>query len=1139
LRKMTSGLDTFTLATSIEHLKHEIVRNTGKETYIKKKLKWEGIKPAKELIHYNRPTTRTTQRGFSQFLSDLELRELDGTGSPKCQFEAVAKALYGGTLHATALRNVAVAHMLLDMWGEDGKLSQADKDRHSSPGDFDNSLERIRKNTEYGTPITLQALATCLDIDIRIIQSTGYIHNYSYHALTSQTANKGAVVYLTLTGKIYKAVDRAPTSEVPSVLARPGPSTPHANPSVAGSVSSDSPDDSETIKINGLEYTVGELRMGTVYENRFRYELEPDSNGIKECYFLYKYDQDGDRRRRIPCQPIKLPSRKRTPAGPSRVRPMSLCPTTTEPRGEGPNADEVHEWASKLLDTVKDIYENFLERYQLEDLEATDSGKRLSPIFDHVCELVANGMKTISKELQRSLDVEFKVLVIGKEASGKSTLINALINFFIKPDQDLRKLVSATAKKILVYLDDAQPDEYDGRYNDLFVGEEDVSVEKVKQQLEDSLGVFPETRELLDADNDAFRQFNVHKDDIVATGPGEKGVSALVVEVALRPDMHWPAEFDLAFRSHACVYDLRRRALHIKEHGDLADYTVDEDADLNWDESLSEDYWLSLISNTFLIALDCDPDDRAGVFQEADEVAFRLPAHFKHILGRKLRMVVNVGTREELAKHMREILLGQCTQWQMRGGPGSRWALLEPTARLSIACKASARSTREQTIVLVDQPGLADSHNNPHRQHIARSNLGERFPLVVNCQPPSRGQSTDVREALAKSGIVKKLVTEHMHVICLRSLDKAVADYNLDKEQLAGASLEAIKEVLNSSALLKSEDNTWSDLIGKAVKDMPDVSEADKEVYRKTALDKITFTQLDVKSVLRGNFNPTFSIERLKDMIEDKQELLVVHVCREAIQKLVDSVLRPMFRMMQDVKRLNTLSPEEIEAIKKALGRSLMENIEITATQNKAALKADIIGGEADSLKTKIIGPAVALETVDVVKERQRKTKFRLKYLKENSRALGNDLDSDLSMPTNMLADHLMPFFAFGRLESRLTIEEGAGSTDEQTVSWIQNFATTNSRRSLSVLRDLLETKAGACEGAAVSMAYGSVQQQVQDLERDHSKELTDQMTKLIPMIVKDAIDQTAISTALANVKKKNTQQTKAGPLSSQGLLPI
>jgi hypothetical protein len=56
-------------------------------------------------------------------------------------------------------------------------------------------------------------------------------------------------------------------------------------------------------------------------------------------------------------------------------------------------------------------------------------------------------------------------------------------------------------------------------------------------------------------------------------------------------------------------------------------------------------------------------------------------------------------------------------------------------------------------------------------------------------------------------------------------------------------------------------------------------------------------------------------------MIEEKQELLVVHVCRKAIQTLVDSVLRPIysfihsftFRAMQDVSTVYKLSPEEIE----------------------------------------------------------------------------------------------------------------------------------------------------------------------------------------------------------------------------------
>jgi hypothetical protein len=145
---------------------------------------------------------------------------------------------------------------------------------------------------------------------------------------------------------------------------------------------------------------------------------------------------------------------------------------------------------------------------------------------------------------------------------------------------------------------------------------------------------------------------------------------------------------------------------------------------------------------------------------------------------------------------------------------------------------------------------------------------------------------------------------------------------------------------------------------------------------------------------------------------------------------------------------------------------------------------------------------------------------FTKKYLKSRSRALGNDLGSKLSMPTNDLAE-LMPFYASGRLEGRLTMEEGADSPDDKAVSWIQNFATENSSRSLKVWRDLLETKAGACEGA-VSMAYGSVQQQVQDLERKHIKALIDRMTELIPMIVKDAIDQTANSTALATVKKQH-----------------
>ena len=61
---------------------------------------------------------------------------------------------------------------------------------------------------------------------------------------------------------------------------------------------------------------------------------------------------------------------------------------------------------------------------------------------------------------------------------------------------------------------------------------------------------------------------------------------------------------------------------------------------------------------------------------------------------------------------------------------------------------------------------------------------------------------------------------------------------------------------------MESVESLWSDLVSKAVKDMPDVSQADRKVYQETAQDKIASELLDVKSVLGGNFHPAFHLER-------------------------------------------------------------------------------------------------------------------------------------------------------------------------------------------------------------------------------------------------------------------------------------
>jgi hypothetical protein len=64
---------------------------------------------------------------------------------------------------------------------------------------------------------------------------------------------------------------------------------------------------------------------------------------------------------------------------------------------------------------------------------------------------------------------------------------------------------------------------------------------------------------------------------------------------------------------------------------------------------------------------------------------------------------------------------------------------------------------------------------------------------------------------------------------------------------------------------------------------------------------------------------------------------------------------------------LLSLTPPR-QVIKKALGNSLKEITDITAHELEAALKADIFRDKANSLKTKFIDPAVAAETVAVVR---------------------------------------------------------------------------------------------------------------------------------------------------------------------------
>ena len=117
-----SGLESFTLnpeivANDIEHLKGEIGRSVGNETYLRKQLKWDDLhsETEKQLLVTHKKY-RGTRRGFSQLLTDIGLKEHVVTPSYKSQFDAVSKTLFGGTQNAAALRCLAVAFIQLVMW---------------------------------------------------------------------------------------------------------------------------------------------------------------------------------------------------------------------------------------------------------------------------------------------------------------------------------------------------------------------------------------------------------------------------------------------------------------------------------------------------------------------------------------------------------------------------------------------------------------------------------------------------------------------------------------------------------------------------------------------------------------------------------------------------------------------------------------------------------------------------------------------------------------------------------------------------------------------------------------------------------------------------------------------------------------
>ena len=732
---------------------------------------------------------------LDEWLTERSLKLGPIAGDGKCQYRAISRALFGNEdKYAEDLKSLAVEFLRLykhefleQVTGTELGPRKQIIEKLGLEANYDGWCDALNLCEEWGQEYTLNALSLLLLVEFRLVASMPRAHALSPPRILCKSVDPTAragpplhVAYLVLEQtrgrELYNTLEENLLCLMPPPPLVPGSQQPPGLVAQSSILSDSSAretdyDGLDEVMAGGELYSMSELLAGvTCGDNQHMYvAIDDKTNGE---YLIFKHDLRTDCKELIrkivknfvPKQ--KKPSNRKAPsaaAPPARVLEADVEGWRAKLH-EGPTA------TLALAQEIEDRIGEYIEALQLSKSATPDDtfyldrlGSRMYALRDKAQEIRFDMFCNAHSESQPP----FKIVIVGGEGSGKSTLVNNLLRNMMPTDDKLREAFSRTPSAVPSAASAASASAEPA------VVVTDVCSQRFALEAEVNRAGIEAAQEQLKAEEaqlhwDVFnrkgqhasicRNMNPHKEDVLPTGAYTNALTALVTSIEFDPDAT-KVTLKLTYRAQDEVEEVLQAAESIrsqvlearKVRGTLApgDPALDNVPDV----TLGDDQDVSMMAHKACAILNIKTMSNNAVDMLGDHKgAFELPMRFQHLMGRERRLTASAPTGDAMLKQLNEWLMLHTV------GTWSHWGVLQ-----AVECIIPSRNDIRMNVC--DVPGFGTVKANPFRQSIVRE-------MVVNCECSSLVLCLDAKridflgkasaDAFEEAGVYEALLGERL-----------------------------------------------------------------------------------------------------------------------------------------------------------------------------------------------------------------------------------------------------------------------------------------------------------------------------------------------------------------------------------------
>ena len=927
---------------------------------------------------------------MDDWLAKRSLKKGDIQGDGRCQYRAVSRALFGDELHHEELKSLAVEFLRLrksEFYESAVSEINARKESLAANGNrpsyegWCNALDRFQ---EWGNDFTLTCMCWLMRVEIRVVTSMARFSEDSaprimltthdptdkagppraviYLALEQyDNQNDGAAHYSTIEGSLSQAAVGATAMDTASHVSLESGSR-YTNYSALGEEMVDGEEHSIIELMTGVGYGDGEFKKVAIQDKESR------------CFKIYKMHLRTGAQELLRTVPYMVTH------GPPKVKPHLAAPCPPG-RSASSTSDDVMHWQQKLAEgptatrdlaqKMTDLISDYIERVGL---------TKSAP--DDECYIDRLGAKMYHlKERAQSINVDmychayseaqdpFKIVVVGVEGSGKSTMVNSLLRRLMQTDD---KLADAYAKATAIAGASAeQPNMIRDTCSRLY------ATEKPDLQAKEMVNAAEAMRseKIFDTKKGPYKQqfkkMNKLKDDVLPTGEATNALTALATMIEFKPDVS-EVTLKLTYRSREEVDEVLEAAeavrIQIRAQREARKMANGDDDEPELELGDGRD--VALMAHMACAMLNISTSSGDAEMQLANyEGPFELPPHFMQLLGRERCLTIAAGTGDGM--------LGRLNKWLMLHtvGTWSHWGVVR-----SVECVLPSRD--DLSIKLCDVPGFGMETANPFRQSIVTDALTNcECSTFLICLKWRRldGENEKSASVLNKNlGVYESLIGEELErrvgqVVTVQALDYAKQTEILTKQDLEADDVESDGNEMACNGQTWLEQNFRRDLRGKGIADERILSVLDK-FTRSFAIDvrgelARHLRDKDEPEELHENFSIGALVESLKsanrDALRRRQQL--------CFQRLVAEVMLPFYeehaklgklRQMQrddDVKlpTLKRVLVDVQDAGNLALMGSIFEGVDERSSRSKMSQQYETRGNATAGATSSSVGSEI------------------------------------------------------------------------------------------------------------------------------------------------------------------------------------